>query len=305
MIRLPFIKSDNDIPWPHFKRGAEREMTLIAGLTGFGGVILCADSQETVGNYHKKSVSKIQHAGGKEFSFACAGAGHGPYIDMVTQELTWEVEKLRDSDLGPSETQTLIQRIIVDYYQQHVWPRKSPNENLDIELLAVTTGGMGGPFLFHTCETAVNWIQDRKCIGVGGYLADYLCDHLHTRHGDQYHMLAVAAYILKKARDYIEGCGKESEIYMFPSGHNSPTVSLFSEELSQLEAILEDFDKAAKDIFLAVTDIRETWPPNVNEARNAFLAVEAKMKHFVREREENEGKIRRWLSMSRKSEGQQ
>ena len=71
-------------------------MTIIAGFKCDGGVVLCADTQETL-SITKRNVEKLrvepkyksfsQHIAGIDLTVAFRGAGHGPFIDMLTSEL--------------------------------------------------------------------------------------------------------------------------------------------------------------------------------------------------------------------------
>ena len=290
---LAFLPSPGRPPFRQIRRG--RELTIIAGFSGYGGQVLCSDSQETVDSYAKKSVNKIILVQCPNWRFAISGAGAGPYLDMVIQSLDWTFTKgFEDS---PSAVQKIIESQIAEHYKMHVWPRAASKDSAEIELLiAAQSYTWHETFLFHTRETAVNWCQEPKAIGVGSYLADYILDHLLSRHGDKYHLLSVAAYVLKKTRDYIEGCGMQSFIYLFT--RNGEMVGLFEEDVQALEGVLDKFDEAVKTVFHSITDASDRFR-KVDPAEE-FKIVEDSMRAVVAAREHRENQFREFSEKMKK-----
>src|SRR5487761_187392 len=65
-------------------------VTIIAGFKGYDGIVLCADTQETIAGF-KRKVPKLRVEPGKhgaDLAVAFCGAGHGPFIDKVVN-LAW------------------------------------------------------------------------------------------------------------------------------------------------------------------------------------------------------------------------
>jgi hypothetical protein len=170
-----------------------------------------------------------------------------------------------------------------------VWPRATAQDSAAIELLIVAQSiKWHESFLFHTSETAVNWCQTSKTIGVGSYLADYVLDHFLSAHGDQYHLLAVAAYLLKKTRDYIDGCGKESCIYLFC--RDGEVIGLVENEIQEIESVLVSFDEVVKNVFHAITDRSKKWI-TLDKVLPEFHDVEDAMKKMVEGKEKRAAEI--------------
>ena len=72
-------------------------MTIAAGFRFNGGLILCADTQETIQELHSKTWTpklivepalKLSKDSPDDLMIAIAGAGDGPFIDKLT-ELAW------------------------------------------------------------------------------------------------------------------------------------------------------------------------------------------------------------------------
>jgi hypothetical protein len=232
-------------------------MTLLAGFTGFGGVTLCADSQETVGDYSKRTVEKIKWVSLRGMSVAFAGAGVGHFVDLVSQQFEWGLAALQGDPISVRQVTAEVERVLNDYHEKHVWKRPdSSSAQVEFLLACVPVSGPGpGPLLFHTAETAVTWIQGgHKTVGVGCHLADFLFEHLHTGRGDKWHMFALGTYILNKVSDYVEGVGKGTNVIVFThSGENF--CPCMPTEIEQINTILSDWDKVTKQSFLGITDV--------------------------------------------------
>lgn len=76
-------------------------MTIIAGFKSCEGIVICADTQESVSNISKRNVHKLrfeplplafygeQAHEGDTIAAAFCGAGHGPFIDKLVNG-AWE-----------------------------------------------------------------------------------------------------------------------------------------------------------------------------------------------------------------------
>lgn len=196
------------------QRGEVKRMTIVAGFSGAGGAILCADTQETVSGYAKREVEKIHvwkasNDAGLGYNYGVAvAADSGPYADSLTQELRLAIREVRDYDL--SAIDKAIEQCLTKFHSTHIWPRASQDRAPQLESLVVIQNIRGGHAeFFHTSETAVNYVdQTQCCIGIGGYLADYIVRKTLTPGASMGHMLAVAAYMLLEVRENVDGCGK-------------------------------------------------------------------------------------------------
>src|SRR5260370_31797210 len=88
-----------------------RAVTIVAGFRFNTGIILCADTQETIQNYSKtwtpKLVVKPHPWTGTDspddLMVAFAGAGDGPFIDKVTERAWEDVQTATSFDEACSE----------------------------------------------------------------------------------------------------------------------------------------------------------------------------------------------------------
>src|SRR5579859_2452608 len=164
---LPFVVSKPKSKPKIVQRGKAERMTIVAGFTGAGGAILCADTQETVQGYTKREVEKISvwnSEPNREFNLAIAAAADsGPYADVLTNELGTAIVKMGKYD----DIKKSIENTLPEFYGQHIWPRSSHSPQIDTIVLAQRLKG-GHADIFRTSETAVNYLsQGSCCIGIG------------------------------------------------------------------------------------------------------------------------------------------
>lgn len=223
---LPFIVPPK--PKEHIKpktaqRREAKRMSIIASFSGMPGLVLCADTQETVSGYAKKEVEKIRvwHARTDyEYNLAIgAAADNGPYADLLTQELGWALGKIHVYDQAAFDE--TISQCLRDFYSKHIWPRQQEHVPQIETLIAFQPTNGGHTDVFHTSETANIFVDDTLCcIGVGSYLANFILDTVAFLSATKNHMLAAAAYMLKEVRENIDGCGKNATIWFFDQDGN-------------------------------------------------------------------------------------
>lgn len=101
-----------------------RSVTIIAGFKCQDGVVVCGDTQETL-SFYKRNVQKVKveppseriHKllGGSDLAAVFCGAGHGPFIDLLTRR-AWLATKKADSlDTGC----LLVEEMIKDTYREY------------------------------------------------------------------------------------------------------------------------------------------------------------------------------------------
>jgi len=257
-----------------------RRMTIIAGFSNSNGTILCADSQETSGGYAKRHVDKIAFNGNwsrdpenfPEFSYAMSAAGAGHYADMLTFDLRFSIHPAI-TKYDPEKIIDFIQQKVATFYEKHSLPR---GENAPLEMLIVLlpNEGIGFPLILHVVETAVNVVQhgEHRCIGIGGYLGNFILERILSPYGSKQHLIAVAAYLLKQVRENVEGCGKQSKIYCFGRG----AMDIVQEDyIERLEKLTQCTDEALASAFHYATDIE-----NPDNPRPEFSHLEDELKEL-------------------------
>src|SRR5688572_6717329 len=100
-----------------------KRVTLIAGFKCHGGVVICADTKETVeipgrGNYRVR-VSKIQPRQLGCYEVVIGGSGWGNLVDGLSRILNVQITQW-PPDLDNNAIEQRIQTILWDYHSTHV-----------------------------------------------------------------------------------------------------------------------------------------------------------------------------------------
>jgi hypothetical protein len=98
-------------------------VTIAAGYLCDSGLILCADTQESIQGYVKTSTEKIKLFQGSVYTVAFAGAGdNAVQIEMVIQEIS---DEMRTEEPTSLEAESLSSRGI-----HHIGLHSAPRETL-------------------------------------------------------------------------------------------------------------------------------------------------------------------------------
>jgi 20S proteasome alpha/beta subunit len=223
-------------------------VTIIAGFKGYDGIVLCADTQETVSGF-KRKVPKLRVEPGKDgadLAVAFCGAGHGPFIDKVVN-LAWEDAQTATSlDDACSEIEKSIKtthREFARIYQPGALP--------EIELV-FGVKMFHGSRLFHAHGPTINERDYYSC-GVGDYMADFLASRMYASHLDVRQLIILAAYILFQAKEYVEGCGGDSHIAVLHEDKESGMVA--SDYVDKLTELVNEADRMLAKTLISCANI--------------------------------------------------
>lgn len=229
-------------------------MTVLALFSGQAGTVLCADSQETAGGYAKRRVEKIAIGETDGFRVAIGAAGAGHYADMLAFELRHSLPQECDTDSDPEKIIQFIQKKLLTFHEAHGLSRGAEYALIELLIVIQEKQASGLPLVLHTLETAVNVIGwGTKCIGVGGYLADFILDHTLTGFGSRESLITAAAYMLREVIDNVEGCHDPSIVYLFR--HDGVMEAIPDGYIKRLQANTETLIEKFRDLFHFVTDI--------------------------------------------------
>ncbi len=242
-------------------------MTLVAGFSGRGGLVLFADSQETRQGYAKKSVDKLEfwQPSTQDFCLVAGGAGNADHVDKLIKKIGNVVMECLDSDFDALVK--TIEGIVAQFFTQQVWSRAA--DKPEFELLFAIHSNRGFCEQFHVADGLVNHVAGGfKSIGVGSYLAEFLLPKFGESGQEEPEMIATAVHVLKEVKANIDGCGLKSSIWLL---RRDGTREFFEQEdLAELENLIERFDDVIRVAFGAsfnTTDGRFE-PDNIAEELN-------------------------------------
>ena len=158
--------------WP------SKRVTLIAAFRCDGGVILCADSQETVGDY-RVNVKKIEPAATGVYRAVIGGAGHGPLIDGFAERLRDELATWTGG-LKPPDLKRNIRKLLLDYHRNEVAVTPIKRKDKEIRfIICIRDASTGYVHLWETRGPTLKTIERFSLIGFEDAIYTHEVDRLY------------------------------------------------------------------------------------------------------------------------------
>lgn len=231
------------------QRRRERKLTIATGFRCSDGVLLCADTEHTLGDQLKFSSSKISVIDAKGLMVAIAGAGDAAFIRMA-------FEKAVDRVLACDEIESIkgaIEETILDIHDKHI--RLYPGEQkpyFDL-LVAAWTEKERRATLLRTSSTAIVDGGLYECIGMETGLAHYLIDKLYRAGISTKYAAFLAVNVLQQTKKYTPYCGGASHIMILDNdGHLAMETT---GDVVDREQYFHDYDSVTRDILFECADL--------------------------------------------------
>jgi hypothetical protein len=243
---------------PKWRLPRSEAVTIIAGFKSVDGVVLCADTQETVGDLMKRHVPKLifepsesrDRQGkndGNELAACFCGAGNGPFIDRLIDD-AWEDAK--DSNDLQQACEAIAFSIEENYRKYGSIYQAGHCPEVDI-LFGVKM--YGGSRLFKATGPVVNEIKKYDVSGIGRYIADFLASRMYYPRLSINQCAILAAYILFQAKERIENCGGESHIAVLRNEGSSGRVDFL--RVDMMTKLLRTTDEDIAQLLLKAADL--------------------------------------------------
>lgn len=209
MIAKPYIPR---------KREVRKRVTIAAGILCADGIVMCADSQETYGDF-KWPVKKLAFPQSTigDFHILISGAGFGPAIDTATQKI-FE----RTAHHGPNYEQTvrIIEQVLREIHEKDLqYYPTNDRDSLQFRLLiAFNSGGNGG--LFSTNGSLVTRVDSFEIIGSGAVITNFFAHMLYRKtlfenpDIDTSEGAVLAAFLVHLAKAQLTSIGGKSQLAM-------------------------------------------------------------------------------------------
>lgn len=207
---------------PKKQRPRRKRVTIAAGFTFNGGLLLCADTKITCDV--KTNESKLFYRTYGDGESATAFAVAADDLDFATaaiSECQDAIAKLNLITASAEEVKQAIEYALVRFHAEHLFPRPEKSEPADFDLL-IGLWLRGNTQLFASHYTVVNPVLDPyRCIGVGGYLAKFWIKKFLAANPPPLTLedaAMIASYVLKTVTDYDETTGGEVELLIMKDG---------------------------------------------------------------------------------------
>jgi hypothetical protein len=206
------------MPKPQFQSKTKRlpkgkAVTICAGFKSRFGIVLCADSQETVGamKFDAPKLVIRPEIGDvtDKVRMLFAGAGDGPFIDKLVNEM-WKAALA-----GPEmECEQIIDRIENKNLELHekYWRVYSKDEKPFANILFAIVAGDQNPRLFRAMGPIINEVENYGFVGNGLELGTFLAENFRPDSVDIEEDASAALFILENAKKYVDSCGGDTQI---------------------------------------------------------------------------------------------
>jgi hypothetical protein len=152
------------------RRRRRQCVTLIAAFRTSEGVVICADSQETLGNptpqgyeNYRCSVNKLQPQTDGAYHWVCGGSGDGDLVDDFVDRLKGEIGSW-SANLDFGEIKSKLRLTVLDYRRNEVAASGLAHEPLKFLICIKHQDSTSEPLLFKA-STSARSIDDYALIG--------------------------------------------------------------------------------------------------------------------------------------------
>lgn len=208
----------------------EVAVTIAAGFKGAEGIVIGADSQETISGFIKLEQRKVHVAlMHQNRALAIAGAGTSDYIEAAVEKI---MGNFPHTDIL-SEAQEVLEEILIGFFDKHLarWSSFGEHDRPSVELLiGLSLKHQCG--LFHYTGTVLNAVE-KKAIGAGILLANELIRENYRDHHECKKLAKTAAYILWKVKKNVDTCGGFTDLVLMKE--NGMVASIDSSTTEKLE----------------------------------------------------------------------
>ena len=249
-------------------------MTIAAGLVCTDGIVMCADSQESYGDY-KWPVEKLLIDEKFGFPLIIAGAGFGPAIDNAAQRIA---DRLRGGFGDPAVVEDHIRSILRDICENDLahYPINNLNDTAFALLVALRTTGKGFPRLYETSGSLIKRVKHFAIIGSGGVITSFAHDLYKKGPFGSIVPLGmgkiIAAYLAYLAKVQLSSVGGRSEIATLDDEGEISYAKLW--EAPQWERFFGQYERLQGELMLATANpliTAESFAKKVSEFSAAVI----------------------------------
>ncbi len=245
-------------------------VTIAAGFKCTDGVVLCTDTQETVGDYKKRNAVKITvkpdvnpipalkqprrksdpvplevPSPNPELIVGFAGAGDCSFLEKLIDKAWSRISKAATFE----ERCSTLEEGIVEFYEKF-WPIYSDSMKPEVALL-VGLWSQSEYELFKVVGPLVTKVNSHAFIGWGNAEANSIADRLDLRKLTVKKASNVGIYVLKGVKEQVPYCGGDTHLLLMrDDGHtyfeNPWKIKWAEEKLRRLE-------EAVRPLILAVS----------------------------------------------------
>jgi len=228
-------------------------MTIAAGFVCIDGIVMCADSQESEGDY-KFPVEKLVTSERDYYQLAIAGAGIGPLVDMAVGRI------IRAFDLNCPKTyytaEDRISEVLSSLYEKEfaLFPVVK-NEYRTIDLLVgIKLQGIPKAVLYKTSATSISEVKDYAVVG-SGRAVEYQIHKLWHTYEPIRRTIPVAISLLNVASIVLRSVGGSGRIVSLSDKDGFGIGALYNREFETVRSAQNDLESSAGALLLDLLDL--------------------------------------------------
>jgi hypothetical protein len=257
-------------------------MTIAAGFPCSDGLVLCADTQETIIGYAKVDTQKMTQLKTGLHNLVFTGAGDSGLIDMTIQLMS-EALILKEPH-GLLGVEEVLRESIVEIFNRHLapWSQFAEADRPIFPDLLIGLQQSAATFLYRASGTTLRRVYEAQCVGTGVVLGRSLIAKLFNSAVSIAHGWLIALYVLYQAKTWVDGCGGNSDILLL-SNRDLKITRIPTADVTEMEQHFADFDVHLRPMFLSAAD-RNISQAQFNEGMKQFslnmLGLRAKFMEF-------------------------
>jgi hypothetical protein len=267
-------------PLPKIRRlPRSTRLTIAAGFICTDGIVICADTQETIPGYVKTHTQKMKLMRSPFFNIAFTGAGDGELIDMTVQEM--DIALAREKPTTEWDIRQTLKKSLLDTFHAQILcdPDILPEHRPDL-LIALQYDA--GTLLYKATGTKIFRLESSVCVGSGLLMAKSLIAQLFDPGMNLAQGSLVAMHVLNQAKRWVDGCGGNSDVLML-SNQGRTIVRVPTDEVKTMEAHFDEFNNCIRPLFLAAPDgkvTHEQFEELVKKFRIDMLTIRGRFMEF-------------------------
>jgi hypothetical protein len=231
-------------------------MTLIAAFrcdaAGHPGLVLCADTQETVGDI-RVAVNKLSPQEWGHYQLAIAGAGSGYLVDAFAYKLGLAIASW---PVGADErfVRETIRDLLVDFHENEVrlFPVDSESEKFCDFLVCIKPIGVNDQFfLWQLRGTTIAPVGDYALIGISAAIYTHELGRLYRSRLSSNQAVLLAIHLLSLAKATSNYVGGQTDIVVLRRTALHPYSH---QDIQTLESRIHAFNERIAQLVLACPD---------------------------------------------------
>lgn len=228
-------------------------MTIAAGLLCDEGVVLCADTQETIPGYVKTDTEKMRTFLRPIYNISFTGAGDSDLIEMTIEEIDRRLTLENPTALWP--ILKAIKDALADVFKKRIGPYGvfSPETRPEIPTLLIVIQFSAATLLYKASGTKLRRLHESDCIGMGVILGKSLIGQLFDPKISLTQSGLIAVYIFNQVKRWVDTCGGKSDILLI-FNRDKNIIRIPTDKVEELEKHFDEFSLRVRPVLMAAAD---------------------------------------------------